>query len=576
MKKLFLLGILMITVTFLWAQNSFVIYMSDGTTVDYPTSDVDSIVFVKKEVTPPDSSSSNPSVSFTDSVQITRSGGWFESGFVEWTPLNGASDYNVYYKNKEANSYTAIDKMLIRNYGSYIRADIPGLPAGSYDLKIVPVEKGKEGNKASVTSISTKSHNREGFAHFNNNTGVGAYNNDGSLKENAVILYITEKSKSSISLSVQTSSTGFTECVGISAILKALQKGYESRPICLRLIGKISIDGINESGDTNNLLIKASSADKPVQNITIEGIGEDAVCYGFGIRCNRARSIEVRNLAIMLFGDDGIALETANSNIWIHNNDIFYGTAGSDADQAKGDGSMDLKNDSKYITISYNHFWDSGKMSLCGMKSETGENWISYHHNWFDHSDSRHPRIRTMSVHIYNNYYDGVSKYGVGVTYRACAFVENNYFRNCKYPMLISMQGSDSGTFSGENGGIIKSFNNYMSGEKSYITYQQNSSDFDAYEVTNRTDLVPSDIKCKQGATGYNNFDTNTSVMYSYTPDPTDKLVEIIENEAGRINGGDFAWEFDDSQDDDDYAVNNELMQAIQNYASQLVSIFGE
>ena len=42
MKKLFLLGILMITVTFLWAQNSFVIYMSDGTTVDYPTSDVDS------------------------------------------------------------------------------------------------------------------------------------------------------------------------------------------------------------------------------------------------------------------------------------------------------------------------------------------------------------------------------------------------------------------------------------------------------------------------------------------------------------------------------------------------------
>ena len=175
----------MITVTFLWAQNSFVIYMSDGTTIDYPTSDVDSIVFVKKEVTPPDSSSSNPSVSFTDSVQITRSGGWFESGFVEWTPLNGASDYNVYYKNKETNSYTAIDKMLIRNYGSYIRADIPGLPAGSYDLKIVPVEKGKEGNKASVTSISTKSHNREGFAHFNNNTGVGAYNNDGSLKAKA-------------------------------------------------------------------------------------------------------------------------------------------------------------------------------------------------------------------------------------------------------------------------------------------------------------------------------------------------------------------------------------------------------
>ena len=87
---------------------------------------------------------------------------------------------------------------------------------------------------------------------------------------------------------------------------------------------------------------------------------------------------------------------------------------------------MDLKNDSQYITISYNHFWDSGKMSLCGMKSETGENFITYHHNWFDHSDSRHPRIRTMSVHVYNNYYDGNSKYGVGVTMGASDFVESN------------------------------------------------------------------------------------------------------------------------------------------------------
>ena len=29
---------------------------------------------------------------------------------------------------------------------------------------------------------------------------------------------------------------------------------------------------------------------------------------------------------------------------------------------------------------------------MCGMKSETGENWITYHHNWFDHSDSRMAR----------------------------------------------------------------------------------------------------------------------------------------------------------------------------------------
>ena len=64
------------------------------------------------------------------------------------------------------------------------------------------------------------------------------------------------------------------------------------------------------------------------------------------------------------------------------------------------------------------------------MKSESGPNYITYHHNWFDHSDSRHARVRTMSVHMYNNYYDGNAKYGVGSTMGSSIYIENNYFRN--------------------------------------------------------------------------------------------------------------------------------------------------
>ena len=88
------------------------------------------------------------------------------------------------------------------------------------------------------------------------------------------------------------------------------------------------------------------------------------------------------------------------------------------------------------------------------MKSESGPNYITYHHNWFDHSDSRHARVRTMSVHMYNNYYDGNAKYGAGSTMGSSLFIQNNYFRNCKNPMLSSNQGTDAlgeGTFSGEN-----------------------------------------------------------------------------------------------------------------------------
>jgi pectate lyase len=109
---------------------------------------------------------------------------------------------------------------------------------------------------------------------------------------------------------------------------------------------------------------------------------------------------------------------------------------------------------------------------------------VTYHSQWYDHSDSRHPRVRFYSAHVYNNYYDGISKYGVGATEGSSVFVEGNYFRNCKYPMLISMQGSDvfnetknandysdMPTFSKENGGIIKAFNNYVTGQRRFVAY---------------------------------------------------------------------------------------------------------
>jgi pectate lyase len=271
---------------------------------------------------------------------------------------------------------------------------------------------------------------------------------------------------------------------------------------------------------------------------------------------------------------DGITLK-ASVGVWVHNNDLFYGEPGADADQVKGDGSMDLKDDSQFVTISYNHFWDSGKSSLCGMKKETGPNYISYHHNWFDHSDSRHPRIRSMSVHVYNNYYDGCFSYGVGVTYNGEAFVENNYFRNVKYPMLISLQGSDKqtgGTFSGENGGLIKSFGNVMKSQKSFITYDKNKVEFDAYEVAKRNDKVPINVVGKVGGKTYSNFDTNISIMYTYTADNANDVPTLVMNSAGRAQKGDFTFTFSAS-DDDTKKANPNLMAKLKAYKTGVVTV---
>lgn len=574
------------------AQNHFYIYLNNGDVNEYLISDVDSIVFQQHETDPyvPEESivdpivepngRTTPQISSKGDVEVLRSGGWFESGFAEWKEVSGASGYNVYYKKSGANSFTLIDAPLVRRYKRFVRADFLGVAAGSYEMKIAPVVGGKEG-VATIVKFDVSAHDRAGFAHLNN-SGVGAYKDDGTLKDGAIVLYVTEKNKTTIKQDIYTASGKTTSCTGISAICSALQKGYETRPVCIRLIGKVTAEGMTGSGDSNNLLLKSSTAGRPAQNITVEGVGDDATCYGFGVRCVRMQSVEIRNLGVMLFGDDGIAFETDNKYIWVHHNDIFYGKAGSDADQAKGDGSLDLKNDSQYMTLSYNHFWDSGKMSLCGMKSETGPNYISYHHNWFDHSDSRHPRVRTMSVHVYNNYFDGVAKYGVGVTYGASVFVEANYFRNVSKPMLASKQGTDAkgeGTFSGENGGVIKSFNNYYAEKPSsfsFVSYMDNPTSFDAYEAASRTEQVPPACKALAGSSQYDNFDTSAQLMYKYDVTSPDKVAEVVKASAGRMYGGDFTWTFNNSVDDASYALNEKLMEAIRNYSSELVSVSGE
>ncbi|MGN1412141.1 MAG: dockerin type I domain-containing protein [Oscillospiraceae bacterium] len=507
------------------------------------------------------------SVNAVENVSITESSGYEEGAYVEWTGST-SDEYSVFYK-KSGGEYVQIDSMLIRQYADHFRADAVGLAPGSYTLKVV----GKSSGEVETTALTVTSYDRSGFAFSKNSPtkgeGIGAYNNDGTLKANAQVLYVTEDTKDTVTMDINGKSY-----TGVSAITQAIKDKNSCPPVAIRIIGQVTLDGLSCSDMSSAYAIGVKGA----SNVTFEGIGEDATLMA-GVGAFQCNSIEVRNLGLMLWGGgkdgDGITLK-ASVNVWVHNNDIFYGEAGSDSDQAKGDGSMDLKDDSQYVTISYNHFWDSGKMSLCGMKSESGENWITYHHNWFDHSDSRHPRIRTMSVHVYNNYYDGNSKYGVGCAYQSEAFVEANYFRNCNYPMLSSMQGSDvlaEGIFSGEDGGVIKSFGNYMEGQKSYITYQEDNTEFDAYEATSKDEKVPSTVTAKQGGKTYSNFDTDSSIMYDYTPDSAKDVPSIVMAKAGRLNGGDFDFTFDNSVDDTSYAVNSDLMAKLKAYKTGVISI---
>ena len=516
----------------------------------------------------------------TGEIEFIEAQGHLESAYVTWKAVEGAEWYNVYYMPVGGETWTKIDAPLVRQYPEYFRADIPGLAAGEYLIKVVPTDKdGNELDEKSGTTgnLTVLAHEREGYA-FVNGTASGAYNEDGTLKAGARVIYITENTKDSVTLTVEGANEN--PCVGLQNILKGYAKGKDSTPLCVRIIGSITDLAVMDKGD---ILVENKNNGKG--GITIEGIGSDATANGWGLRIKNSSNVEVRNIGFMNCDSnegDNLGLQQGNDHVWVHNCDFFYGDAGSDSDQAKGDGALDTKT-SSYITHSYNHFWDSGKCNLQGMKSEETSNYITYHHNWYDHSDSRHPRIRTCTVHIYNNYFDGNSKYGVGVTMGASAFVENNYFRSTAdmKPMLSSNQGTDAdgeGTFSGEDGGIIKSFGNIFDGPCSLITTDANSSnknDFDCYEAASRDEKISSDYKTLAGGTTYNNFDTAAD-FYEYQADTAEEAKEKVEKYAGRVGGGDFKWEFDDAKDDASYAVDTELKAALTGYKTELVKVGGE
>ena len=508
-------------------------------------------------------------------IQITEAKGWQESAYLKWAPFEGASSYNVYVDDKK------IDAQLIRQYASYYRADVLGLKEGTYFVKVVPVNaEGTEIAGANTASnLVVKSYNREGFAHFKY-AGVGAYNNDGTLKAGAKVLYITAKTAKTVSTTVN---TGKLETItGLQSIIDAYSKGKDKTPIAFRIIGKVNLSDLDHiSSSAEGLQIKGA-----MMNMTFEGVGDDATVYGFGFLLREAESVEFRNFAIMRCLDDAMSLDTKNFHVWIHNMDLFYGKKGSAADQAKGDGTVDIKGDSKYVTVAYNRFWDNGKASMCGMKSETGPNYITYHHNWFDHSDSRMARVRTMSVHMYNNYYQHNDVYGIGATSGSSIFMESNYFDAVKRPIMSSLQGTDAkgdGTFSGEKGGLIKAYGNVFANKPanfSYIPYAENNTSFDAYEVSNPSEQVPTSVKTLVGGTSYDNFDTNSSLMYAYAADKAEDVPSIVEGfyGAGRLNHGDIDFVIPDET-----VVTNghqqpwpALASILDAYTSGVVKVFGE
>lgn len=481
-------------------------------------------------------------------TSFSAAGGWFETLYAEWAG-NKSDVTAVSYSGTASGSLTGDDlTYLVRQDGSNVRLDIPGLKAGTYNLTVTT-------NSGTITkdNIKVYEYDRSGYAHYDAHkegvTGIGAYNDDGTLKSNAVVVYVTEENKNTVQLPGY---TGSQYPAGIGNILNyksedangvtgggkidiVQQLRAEGIPLDVRFVGKIrggdsntsnnppaeNIKGLTGYNTTTNggtkgdngMMIRVYKS----SNVTFEGIGDDATLDGWGIQVISqtgfvSQGLEFRNLNFTNTPEDAIGLEgTAslssspqskdwlNSSCtpikfsWVHNNTFHQGFCKNPAesDKAEGDGSCDWKRGYGY-TMAYNHYINNHKTNLVGSSSQSIQYDASFHHNWYEGVMSRQPLARQANIHIYNTYFDGATSYAISPRAHAYIFSEGNYFGACKNPVDSAKEGSAT----------VKSYNDSFAGCNGTNAAQQ---------VTNKTDKVSD-----SSGNPYAGFETGSD-MYEYT-----------------------------------------------------------
>lgn len=462
--------------------------------------------------------------------------------------LNGADSYNVYVKGKNYEEYTLLDykNAYYRKINNIGRFDLIGFEQGDYFFKVVPVLKNKEYDlQSSVCKVSINAYDRSGYAHYKYNDGVGAYNDNGTLKDNAIVIYVTDENKDTVMGSVSELAGAMFEVPNVGG--RALGIGWwlnntqyskqgsntyttngsklgfdmvnDEHPIVIRFVGTVtapsgltaydSTDFGGTVGDNGNM-----ARMKDLKNVTLEGVGYDAVIEGWGFHFissdttgNRGKSFEARNLTFTKYTEDALGMEGVQEGgkltspverCWIHHITFLPGYCANPAesDKSEGDGSCDFKR-GMYYTMAYCYYEYCHKTNLIGSSDDSLQFNISFHHNIWYNCGSRIPLLRQANVHFYNNYvYCDINDSKAELSYVASLrancymFAENNYFEGCKN---VYQQKS----------GVGKSFGN---------SYVQCYGDFDCSDVSKRDELVSS--SCGYNGTSYANFDTNSSLFY--------------------------------------------------------------
>lgn len=153
----------------------------------------------------------------------------------------------------------------------------------------------------------------------------------------------------------------------------------------------------------------------------------------------QAGNVIIRNLVFEDCPKDCIGAQHFAHHIWIDHCEFV----------SPGDGAFDIKTGSDLITVSWNRVRKADKTMLCGHNDDNApqdQNRLrtTYHHNYFEETRQRHPRVRIAEpVHVYNNYYQKNGAYGIGSSIDAGVVIEGNYFEDVDKPILTVVDDED-------------------------------------------------------------------------------------------------------------------------------------
>jgi len=215
-------------------------------------------------------------------------------------------------------------------------------------------------------------------------------------------------------------------------------RASNTTPIIIRVSGTITV------GNTTKVSGSCNTADgvieiKDVSNVSILGAG--AVFDQIGIHIRNAHNVIIRNVTIQNVkksgsptsnGGDAIGMETDVSNVWVDHN-----TLRADGGEAEGyDSLVDMKDNTKYVTVSWNQLLNSDRGGLVGSgDSDNQNNFITYHHNLYSNLKSRMPLLRFATAHSFNNYFVGIRDTGMNPRIGGRIKAQNNYFKDSKDPI---------------------------------------------------------------------------------------------------------------------------------------------